>query len=618
MIVYQADKKQFLHDNDDREIDEIIRLQFLAVTGKTVGASELQSWRESLSYMAKVLHDQKIPSDVGVAIEFHIPQSAKRMDFILTGLDVNRSKNLIIIELKQWSQAQVTDKDAIVKTYLGNGQREVVHPSYQAWSYASLLEGFNTAVYDGHIKLRPCAYLHNYVRDGAIDSAHYAHYINKAPLFLKGESERKLLREFITQHINTGDGGTILDEIDHAEIRPSKALADSLVKLMKGNPEFVMIDDQKTVFEAALAVGQSATAANSKVLIVEGGPGTGKTVLAINLLVALTAKGLICKYVSKNAAPRRVYETKLSGVMARTEIGNLFSSSGSFMETANNSFDVLIVDEAHRLNEKSGFYGNQGDNQVKEIISSAKCTIFFIDEDQRVTLNDVGSKELIKTLAIAKGASLENHSLASQFRCSGSDGYLAWLDNTLGVRETANTKLSQKEFDFRVFDSPTELHEFIEGKNGGNKARVVAGYCWPWTSKRDPAAFDIKIGNDYRKRWNLDTDGSLWIITPSSIDEVGCIHTCQGLELDCVGVIIGPDLVVRDGKIQTIPEKRARHDQSLKGYKSLLKTDPVKASFDADLIIKNTYRTLMTRGMKGCYIFCTDVETSEYFKNLIS
>lgn len=348
-------------------------------------------------------------------------------------------------------------------------------------------------------------------------------------------------------------------------------------------------------------------------LIIEGGPGTGKTVLALNLLVKLTSLGLLGKYVSKNAAPRRVYETKLVGTITRTKFSHMFTGSGSFIETEPNLFDILIVDEAHRLNEKSGLYGNLGKNQIKELIDASKCTVFFIDEDQRVTLSDIGSKQAIRGFAEAKGALVEEYNLASQFRCSGSDGYLAWLDNVLGIRPTANDLLDRSDYELKVFDTAEALHEAIEARNSLNKARVVAGYCWPWLSKKDPMADDIVIGN-YRRQWNLSQDGSLWIIADKSIDQVGCIHTCQGLEVDYIGVIIGPDFIVRDGQVITSPDQRDKHDKSIRGYKKLSKADPEFAKRETDLIIKNTYRTLMTRGMKGCYVYCTDQETAEYFR----
>jgi DUF2075 family protein len=612
MLVYVADKKQFLHDCDYEDIEEVIQQKFKSVTGKNVAPSELRSWQSSLGYVAKVLRDEEIAADIGVAVELHMPQSSKRIDVTLSGFDDTGKKNIIIVELKQWETSEKTDKDAMVITYLGKGQREVVHPSYQAWSYAALLEGFNEAVYDGGIQVQPCAFLHNYSRDGVIDSQHYQNYIDKAPLFLR--ADRDLLREFIKKHVKFGDNKKLLYELDGARIRPSKALADSLKGLMASKPEFVLIDDQKLVFEAALAAGNAAQASKPKVVIIEGGPGTGKTVVAINLLVRLTSHGLTGKYVSKNAAPRKVYETKLVGAISRSRFSNLFSGSGSYIDTPKDTFDFLIVDEAHRLNEKSGLYGNLGENQIKELISAAKCSIFFVDEDQRVTLSDIGSTELIESYANERGATVERYSLSSQFRCSGSDGYMAWLDHSLGIRETANTLLSEREYDFKVFDCPHALHQAIIEKNNANRARVVAGYCWTWASKKDPLASDIVIG-DYKKQWNLDKDGSLWIIAPNSIEEVGCIHTCQGLEVDYIGVIIGPDLVVRDGQVITNPSARASNDKTIRGYKKMAKEDPVATQKITDLIIKNTYRTLMTRGMKGCYIYSTDPETVEYFRS---
>jgi DUF2075 family protein len=614
VIVYAATKQQFLKDNDNDDIEEVILRHFKEATGKTVGRSEIRSWQGSLTYMAKVLRDEGLPSDAGLAIELHIPQSSKRIDFLLTGRDENQAKKAVLIELKQWSKASATTKDAIVKTALGGGLVETIHPSYQVWSYAALLEGFNEAVYDKSIEIRPCAYLHNYVSDGIIDSAHYEPHISKAPLFLKGPDELTKLRSFLKKHIAHGDNKEVLYELSDGKIRPSKALAEALEGLMTGKPEFVLIDDQKAIFESALAAASEASDQAPKVLIIEGGPGTGKTVLAINLLVRLTELRLLSKYVSKNAAPRKVYESKLVGTIKRSHFSNFFSGSGAFIDTEPNTFDALIVDEAHRLNEKSGLYGNLGENQIKELIESAKCSIFFIDEDQRVTLSDIGSKQAISAFAKAKGAVVEEYVLSSQFRCSGSDGYMAWLDDVLGIRSTANPTLNTSEYEFKVFDSPQALHDAIDEKNHGNKARVVAGYCWPWLSKKDSTAADIVIG-DYKRQWNLDQDGSLWIIAENSIEQVGCIHTCQGLEVDYIGVIIGPDLVVRDGKVVTSPDERDKHDKSIRGWKKMMKEQPTMAKKETDLIIKNTYRTLMTRGMKGCYLYCTDKETAQYFES---
>lgn len=619
MIVYQANKNQFLEDALKRDIDEVILDAYVARTGKKVGKSEINSWKESLISMAKVLNDEEIPNEAGIAIEYGIPQTGKRVDFIITGEDSGKRSNVIIVELKQWSAVSLTDKDAVVSTYMSGAIREVSHPSYQAWSYAALLNGFNEAVYEGGMELQPCAYLHNYVADNVIANERYRHYIEKAPIFLKGEFERKKLRDFIKRFVKYGDKSGLLYKIENGRIRPSKTLVDGLVKMMKGNQEFILIDDQKVVYENALAIAKRTSDKRKEVFIVEGGPETGKSIVAINLLVALSKMGLVCRYVSKNAAPRAVYESKLTGVLRKTGISNLFSGSGAFVEATQDAFDVLIVDEAHRLNEKSGLYGNLGENQVKEVINAAKCTIFFMDEDQVVTLKDIGRKGEIEHWAKTLGASVSTAELFSQFRCNGSDGYLAWLDNALQIHPTANEKLDPSEFDFKVFDSPEEMRKLIVEKNKtNNRARMVAGYCWPWNSKKNTSAMDVVIPeHDFAMQWNLSSDGSLWIVAKASVDEIGCIHTCQGLEVDYIGVVVGDDLTVRDGEVVTRPEKRAASDQSVRGYKSAVKAGTEGIRERADQIVKNTYRTLMTRGLKGCYVYFTDREASEYFKSLI-
>jgi uncharacterized protein len=617
VIVYQNDKSGFLKDAFAKDIEDIILQAFRARTGRSVAISEVLSWKESLVALAKVLNDDAIPGDCGVAIEYGIPQTAKRIDFILSGQDGRRAEQLIIIELKQWQSARKTDRDAIVTTRFSHGERQVSHPSYQAWSYASLLKNFNEAVYEDDIALQPCAYLHNYVDDGVLTDGFYEHYVALAPLFLKGEAEREKLRQFIKQHVRYGDGRSMLYRIENGRIRPSKSLVESLTGMLAGRLEFVLVDDQKVVYETALSLATVASAQSKQVVIVEGGPGTGKSVVAVNLLVALTGRRLVAKYVTKNAAPRAVFESVLAGTHRKSQISNLFTGSGSFTDTHANTFDALIVDEAHRLNEKSGIYSNLGTNQIQELIGSAKCSIFFLDEDQRVTLKDIGEKTGIERFARQAGATVTTLTLTSQFRCNGSDGYLAWLDDALGIRPTANNKLDATEFDFRVFGSPEQLRrEIMERNEARNKARMVAGYCWDWRSKKDPAAEDVVIPeHHFAMRWNLTKDGGLWMVAPESANEIGCIHTCQGLEVDYIGVIVGPDLVFRDDRVVARPEMRSKHDKSLNGYKHLLETDPEEAARRAELIIKNTYRTLMTRGMKGCYVHFTDGPLERYFRS---
>jgi len=607
---YIADKAEFLSDLQAGVIAD----KLVAAMGHRVSDSEKASWNNSLMYFGMAISPATIPDETGVALELNIPQTSKRIDVVLSGSNEDNKRSAVIIELKQWSSATSTGKDGIVNTVLGGGLRDVPHPSYQAWSYASLLTDFNEAVYTSNIELRPCAYLHNYESTTCLWDEQYAEWVRKAPVF--GKTGMQELRAFISRFIRFGDSGELILEIHNGRIRPSKHLADKVASMLDGNPEFVLVDDQKIAFET---IRQRAAAAEKRkqVVIVEGGPGTGKSVVAINLLSSFLEDGRFASYVTKNSAPREVYAAKLAGTHRKTAINNLFLNSGKFTNAAQDTYNVLLVDEAHRLNEKSGLYGNLGEHQVKEIISATRTSVFFVDEDQRVTLKDIGRKDVIQQFARDVGAEITELSLNSQFRCNGQDGYLAWIDDILQIRETANPTLEGIDFDFKVFASPTELFDAVKEKNEDtNKSRVVAGYCWPWKSKKDSSAADIEFpAFGFRKQWNLTDDGMLWLIKPESMDQIGCIHTCQGLELEYVGVIIGDDLVVRNGQVVCQPEARASQDRSVFGWKKRMRENPEETRQLLDMIIKNTYRTLMTRGMKGCYVYSTDEETQWYLRD---
>lgn len=618
MIVYQSTKKQFLDDVDLNQIVNKIYDEYIPKFGHTTD-SQLRAWQNSMQYMRGVLNDDEIPGDAGVAIEYNIQPTSKRIDFLLSGTDKNGNMSVIIIELKQWDSCElVEDEDGVVVTYVGGGNRKVAHPSYQAMSYAHLINDYNEAAQEGPIYLFPCAFLHNYriQEDDPIVDSHYDEYLGEAPVF--GAEDFAKLRNFVKEHLSAGDNAETIFKIEYGRIRPSKMLQDSIVKMLSGKKEFILIDTQKIVYERAKKIAKASSFDNKKhVLIVKGGPGTGKTVLAINLLSDFINEDMSAFYVTKNQAPRAVFKQKLKeGGFKNVFIDTLFLSSGSFIDSARNGIDCLLVDESHRLNEKSGMFSNKGENQTKEIINAAKFSVFFIDEAQRVTLKDKGTIADIEKFATEQGAEIEEIELDSQFRCNGSDGYLAWLDNLLEIRETANANSLEYDYDFKVFDNPVELFQAIVAKNNNNKARMVAGYCWDWVKagQSDPDVFDITIPEfGFEKSWNLGNTAT-WAIDKDSIEQIGCIHTCQGLEFDYVGVIIGDDMRFEDGRIITDASKRARTDNSLKGLKAIASRDSDEAADIADKIIKNTYRTLMTRGMKGCYIYCTDKQLAEYFK----
>jgi DUF2075 family protein len=621
MLVYESTKGGFLEDVvEDQLVPEIKR--GYESQGMGIGSrSEVRSWENSFQYLFKVLTNSSIPDDAGVAIEFKIPLTSRRIDFLLSGYDEDGDSKVVIIELKQWGGRDtepVAGKDGIVKTVLGGGLRETTHPSYQAQSYADFLRDFNTTVQERPISLSPVAYLHNFEPKyrAKLDNDQYADLTEAAPLYLRGDAKK--LRSFLESQISEGDDRETLYELNDGKIKPAKSLQDTLLAMLEDQDEFTLIDSQKVVFERAVELAtKSSRDGQKRVLIVEGGPGTGKTVVAINILAELIQRDLVAQYVSKNRAPREVYKEKLRGDKLVKEIEHLFTGAGSYVETESDTLPALIADEAHRLNEESTFFG-RGENQIMEIINAAKCSVFFIDESQRVHIDDIGSKEEIRKHARDLGAEIEELTLDSQFRCNGSKGYLAWVDDVLDIRETANASGFDMDYDIRLFDEPQALHEAIEQQNEQTRlSRVVAGYCWEWEKdgRADPEAVDIQIG-DYERSWNLDVSEP-WAIAEGSIDEVGCIHTCQGLEFDYVGVIVGEDLQYRDGEIVVDHTARASTDRSLFGIKKMFDEEPERASALAEELIKNTYRTLMTRGMKGCYLYCCDDQLQAYMRRRI-
>ena len=482
MIVYEGMKSDFLTSVVNDTIALEIESNILRRMGRHTAENEFRAFDNSMQYMYKVMNDSAIPDDVGVAIEYNIPQTAKRVDFMISGYDDSDNPGVVIIELKQWSELKIVkESKALVETKINGAYRQVVHPSYQAWSYAQLISDYNTAVQDKRISLVPCAYLHNYIRRDSdpIDNVQYRDFTSVSPAYTKGQVNE--LRLLIKRTITKGDKKQLLYSIDHGVIRPSKSLQDSIASMIKGNSEFTMIDEQRVVFEEILRLScKSQKDHKKRTIICKGGPGTGKSVVAVQLLAELTKREQFVQYVSKNNAPRTVYLYKLEGEKILSGVANLFKGSSGYVDIGNNQIHTLIVDEAHRLEERSQYTKKTGnENQIKELIHAAACSVFFIDESQRVTMSDIGSVDEIKKWASVEGAEVHEMELKSQFRCNGSDGYLAWIDDVLEIRETANYDLEGLDYEVVLCDNPEEVRRIITEKNRiANKSRILAGYCW--------------------------------------------------------------------------------------------------------------------------------------------
>lgn len=618
MIVYNGIKRQFIDDVKNNSIADKI-LDAIRSKGLNAGhEKEYSSWQNSMQFMRNIVDDSDIDDEIQICIEYNIPLTSKRVDFIIAGADQNQNENIIIVELKQWQKAEVVDDNMhyCVKTFVANTDRIVCHPSYQAYSYSCFLKNYSQSITDETINLVPCAYLHNYQPEyrQTLSDPIYKEWYDIAPFFIKNEtvSFSNFIKKYITKKSSKGD---LLYLIDHGRLRPTKALQDSLVSMVKGNKEFMLLDEQAVCFDMCLkTMTQCLKDKKKRTIIIQGGPGTGKSVLAVNLLMEYIKQSLNASYVTKNSAPRQAFLRLLTNSDARRliNIAQLFRSPFGLSNCENNTYDCLIVDEAHRLVKK--MYGDWGGvNQIMECINASLLSIFLLDEDQAVTTKDIGSIKEIQYWCKELGSKLiikEETKLISQFICNGSDAYIQFIDAILQrTPETVEVNLSELNFDFKVFDCPNAMREALRAKNQiNNKSRMVAGYCYDWNVKHHRGEWDIIIGDNFTARWNLEND-KVWAINPDSFEEVGCIHTAQGLEFDYVGVIIGKDLMFNPitSLIETHREYISKDDKS-----SGIRTAPQSR---AHQLILNTYKTLLTRGQKGCYVYCEDKELRDYIKS---
>jgi DUF2075 family protein len=620
MIVYNANKQTFVQDVRSGVIATKI-LNLIREKGLNAGQDrEFASWHNSMKFMRDIVDDSEIDDEVQIAIEYNIPQTSKRVDFIIIGADEKNRENIVIVELKQWSKAEVVDDDMhfSVRTYVANDKRIVCHPSYQAYSYSRFLNNYSQAIHDGNIHLIPCAYLHNYLPayKSALSAEIYKEWYTTAPFFIMDEVQQfnEFVKEFVTKKSAHGD---LLYQIENGRIRPTKSLQDALATMVRGTPVFDLLDEQAVCYDMCIrTMLQCLKDHKKRTILVQGGPGTGKSVLAVNLLMHFITSTCNAAYVTKNSAPRQAFLSILSQNKAENiaEISQLFRSPFGLSQVPANSYDCLIVDEAHRLVKK--MYGDwHGENQVKECINASLLTVFMLDEDQAVTTKDIGSVQEICRWCDELGSTIimrEETKLTSQFRCNGSDAYIQFIDNLLQRKEESiAVPLSELNYDFRLFDDASQMREALREKNAiNNKARMVAGYCYDWNVKNRRGEVDIELPGGFQAKWNLAND-KIWAINPRSFEEVGCIHTAQGLEFDYVGVLIGKDLTYDkpSGRILTNKSAISKDDNS-SGIRGA-------SEEDARRLILNTYKTLLTRGQKGCYVYCEDDALRDYFKKML-
>lgn len=614
MIIYNKSLKDFRTDVTFNMMQSIL-LKTLREKGLSGGsASEINSWNNSLHFMKDVLDDSYFDNECQVAIEYNIPQTSKRVDFMIMGNN-NDEDHVVIIELKQWARVNKVDDncDHSIMSDL-RSHEPVAHPSYQAYSYKQLILDYcNDFISINNETLKPCAYLHNLSEEyrPVIEDNLYHEWIEEAPVFL--QSDVLKLRNFIKNYIKLkANDGSLLYKIEEGRLKPTKSLQDALDSMLCGNEEFHMIDEQVVAYDKIMkAIKESQNDSRKHVLIITGGPGTGKSVLAINILArCIIDLKLNASYITKNMAPRKCYANLLAKGNAKKMVNlqKAIQSPWCLPNTIYNGLDVGIFDEAHRMQKKP--YRYLGNDMLEDAIKASKVSVFFVDDDQRITINDKYDVNSIIMYAKKENAVIHKpYELTSQFRCDGSDGYISFLNNLLEIKQTANTNFEFNNLKVKVFDDPNKMRDELRELNKiNNKTRMIAGYCYDWNVKNKKGDWDIIIlPNGFKAKWNLANDDH-WAVNPNSFEEIGCIHTCQGMEFDYVGVFIGKDLYFKDGHVHTNRNAISKDDKT-SGIRLKTTSDE-----EADKLIRRTYKVLLTRGIKGCYIYCEDESLRNYLK----
>lgn len=462
MRLYSGTSSQFIQDTIQNQIAEKLRSSFFNYYRFDPGEGEIRSWQNSLRSLSMIIQYARL-NDHGIMLEYQLPMTSKRLDCLISGKDSEGKDNAVIIELKQWDKCERSSADNEVTTWLNGSLRDVLHPSVQVGQYRMYLEDTHTAFYEGSspVQLNACAYLHNYHFEAGdvIFDEKFSDVINDNPLFTADDTDK--LTNYLSEKMRKGNGLEVLNRIENSKYRPSKKLMDHVGNVIRGKSEYVLLDDQKVVYDRVFAEAREGFHDRKKsVIIIKGGPGTGKSVIAINLMADLLLKGYNAHY----ATGSRAFTETLRDVVGRR--GSVqFKYFNSYMDAQPNEIDVLICDEAHRIRKSSNNRFTPGSKrselaQIDELIKVSKVCVFLIDDKQVVRPDEIGSVKYITDSAIKNSCKvIEFDELETQFRCNGSDGFINWINNTLGIKRTANIIWNQNEetFDFKIFDSPKEL-----------------------------------------------------------------------------------------------------------------------------------------------------------------
>ncbi|MFJ5738417.1 DNA/RNA helicase domain-containing protein [Streptomyces microflavus] len=591
--------------------------QFVRTHGHKPSSSEVRSWERSIPVLASALNDAGL-GQVEVLLEYGLPLNSKRADAVLAGVHPKTGlPSYVVVELKQWSSAEPDDDDPSL-CRIDSYARAVLNPVDQVRGYCQYLVSFNGVLAEHPERVNGAAYLHNATEFG-VTGLFEVEQDQYGQLFIG--ARRSEFIDYLRTKLGPESGASSADELVNGKIAPSKQLMALAAQEVREREQFVLLDEQQIAYRTVLnAVRRAKQSDHKEVVIVTGGPGTGKSVIALSLLGELYRQGTTALHATGSSSFTTTMR-KVAGARKR-EVKDLFKYFNSFMTAERNGLDVLICDEAHRVRETSAnrytpATNRTGKAQIEELIDAARIPVFLLDEHQVVRPGEMGTVSEIKAAASKKGLHCRVVPLDSQFRCGGSDAYLRWVVRLLGLEPGGPVVWEPDDkMQLTVVESPQELEAFLDDRRSqGYSARMSAGYCWKWTKEVPPGEAlpaDVVIG-EWERPWNVFGDravagappAALWATDPAGFGQVGCVYTAQGFEYDWSGVIIGPDLVWRNDRWVT--DRTASKDPVFK------KSNP---DADVDRLIRNTYKVLLTRGMIGTVVYSTDAETRHKLRAL--
>ncbi|WP_334663385.1 DUF2075 domain-containing protein [Streptomyces cyaneofuscatus] len=581
--------------------------------------AEVRAWERSVPALTNVLVEAGL-GEVEMLLEYGLPLTSKRADVILAGVHpATGEASYVVVELKQWSEAHPEPEDPLL-CHIDAYDHPILNPIEQVRGYCDYLVSFNGALENHPKSVVGVAYLHNAVESKVAGLRHVAED-DRGRMFTG--DQRGAFLSYLRSRLAAKPGADAADALLQAKVRPSRQLMAVAAAEVRDREQFVLLDEQRLAYETVMAAVRRARQADHKqVVVVTGGPGSGKSVIALSLLGDLYRRGVPALHATGSQSFTKTMR-KIAGTR-KPEVQRLFRYFNSFMEAEPNDLDVLVCDEAHRLRKTSANRYTKatlrtGRPQVAELMAAARVPVFLLDQHQVVRPGEMGTEEQIREAAAALGLACTVVELDSQFRCGGSDAYLRWVVDLLGLEGQAPTAWEPDDkVRLMTVDTPQELEDFLAAKRAqGYGARMSAGYCWKWTTKitssMNALPTDVVIG-DWARPWNLYGDRALlgappaplWATAPEGFGQVGCVYTAQGFEYDWSGVIMGPDLVWRTDR--WVVDRTASKDPSF---------TKATSDDDVDRLVRNTYKVLLTRGMIGTVVYSTDPETREKLRTLI-